>query len=83
MNKYLEHQNLLNDTTIHLQKCFPGARFFDRHVGKFYSPRIMLSLIEFLEKNISFSGFELLKRFKSWLIKSKSKYIISINKPGS
>jgi hypothetical protein len=73
MNKYANHQDNLNRTTLYLQKVFPMARFFDQHVGKFLSVRI----IEAIKK------FYSLEQIKQWLAtKSYFKYLISINKPG-
>lgn len=36
-NKYRAHQNLLNRIKSETQKEFPEMRFFDRHVGMFYT----------------------------------------------
>jgi len=72
MNNYLQHQNHLNTTTLKLQKRFPNARFYSRHVGKFYNQRIFDSLRKI-------NSFEELRQ---WLFATKNKFLISINKPG-
>jgi len=72
MNNYNAHQNQLNKTTLYLQKKFPEARFFSRHVGKFYSSRIFSSIYEIHTMN----------DLKTWLVSIKNKFLISINKPG-
>lgn len=35
MNNYKAHQKLLKDVMISMQKKFPGAKIFERHVGYF------------------------------------------------
>lgn len=72
MSKYSNHQNKLNSITLYLQKKFPDARFFSRHVGKFYSQRIFYRI-----KNIQ-SFYDL----KQFVFSMKSQYLVSINKPG-
>jgi hypothetical protein len=37
VSKYQDHQNLLKRFKIAAQKEFPKIRFFDRHVGLFYT----------------------------------------------
>ena len=37
MNYYKEHQNLIKNFKLHAQKCFKSIRFFDQHVGLFYT----------------------------------------------
>ena len=72
MDKYLAHQNLINETTLYLQKKFPEARFFERHVGKFLLTRFLYSI-----KNVGS-----LSELKRVLFIAKNKFMISINKPG-
>lgn len=72
MSKYQQHQNLLNNTTLYLQKKFPMARFFSRHVGQFYSKRIFHAI----------KGIHSIEGLKQWLFAMKAKYLVTINKPG-
>jgi hypothetical protein len=37
MNKYAEHQRLLQETILFTQQKFPKIRIFQRHVGLFYT----------------------------------------------
>lgn len=37
MSKYAQHQNLLKKFLIEFQQAFPQMRFFERHVGLFYT----------------------------------------------
>ena len=71
-NNYQQHQNHLNETTLFLQREFPQARFYLRHVGLFYSSRIFHAI-----KQINS-----IEGLKQWLYAAKNKYLIKINKPG-
>jgi hypothetical protein len=37
MGSYKEHQNLVKKFKLQAQKAFPKMRFFDQHVGTFYT----------------------------------------------
>lgn len=37
MGSYKEHQNLIKKFKLEAQKAFPEIRFFDQHVGTFYT----------------------------------------------
>jgi len=71
MDKYRNHQNQLNKTTLHLQKCFPSARFFTQIVGEFYLKRVFYGV----------KSIKTLEHFKNWVY-SINKFRIKINKPG-
>ena len=71
MTKYQNHQNQLNKTTLHCQKVFPAFRFFDRHVGMFYSKRVFDGIRK----------IHTIAHFKNWVY-TIGKFIIRINKPG-
>ena len=71
-NNYQQHQNLLNETTLYLQRKFPSFRFYDRHVGLFYSSRIFHAI----------KAINSIEGLKQWLFAAKSKYMVKINKPG-
>lgn len=69
--KYQQHQNALNKIKTYCQKKFPEIRFFNRHVGLFYSQRFFYSLRQA-------ETFSDLKE----LLKSKGKYLVKINSKG-
>lgn len=72
MSKYQQHQNKLNTIVLHLQKKFPAAKFYNRHVGLFYSMRIMSAV----------KSVKTISDFKSFMFSAKNKYLVSINKAG-